>query len=290
MGHLPRGVIDTHVHAGPDVVPRLMNDHALVASAREAGYRGVVIKSHVEGTASRARLAKEMVWPEGEVFGGLALNRHSAGGLNPLAVSTSLALGARVIWLPTLSSVVQRREATGPARDALPNNAEVTGDDVEIGHAQLDLDGPLGQIFRVIAEYGATLATGHLDPAMLVDVVRFAVRCDVQRILVTHPEAPFLNVPIADQLVLAENPNLWFERCYLSVLSGVSIATIAEQIRAVGASRTVLATDLGQARNVSPFVGMADYVRQLSQEGIPDDDLELMTVHNPAVALGLDRR
>ena len=287
MRDLPPGVIDTHVHSSPDVVPRLLDDHALAAAARDAGYRGLVIKSHVEGTASRAKLAKDRVWPEGDVFGGLVLNRHSAGGLNPIAVSTALALGARVIWLPTLSSVVQRRQATGPVRHTLPNNAEVTAE-VEIGHEQLDEAGALGVIFAEIARSGATLATGHLDPAMLLPVVRFAVRCGVARVLVTHPEAPFLDIPTSDQLALAELPGVWFERCYLSSLTGVPMAAIADQIRVVGASRTVLATDLGQARNVSPIEGMAAFVQGLSGEGIPDDDLELMTVHNPAAALGLD--
>lgn len=288
MRHLPPGVIDTHVHAGPDVVPRLMDDHALAAAARDAGYRGIVIKSHVENTASRARLARDLTWPAGEVFGGLVLNRHCSGGLNPIAVSTALALGARIIWLPTLSSVVQRRHATGPMRHTLPNNAEVAGDDVQIGPEDLAVDSALSQIFRAIAGSGATLATGHLDPALLVPVVRYAVRCGVQRVLITHPEAPFLDVAVVNQLALAEIPNVWFERCYLSALTGVPIATIAYQIRAVGAARSVLATDLGQARNPSPIAGMTDYVRQLSQVGIADDDLELMTVHNPAAALGLE--
>ncbi|MGW2651088.1 DUF6282 family protein [Streptomyces sp. NPDC001393] len=287
MRQLPRGVIDTHVHAAPDVVPRLMDDHVLVAAARAAGYRGLVIKSHVEGTASRAMLARDRIWPDGDIFGGLVLNRHSAGGLNPIAVSTALALGAKVIWLPTLSSVVQCRQAAGPVRHTLPNNAEVTAE-VEIGHQHLDEAGELGLIFREIARSGATLATGHLDPAMLLDVARFAMRCGVQRVLVTHPEAPFLDIPTSDQLALAELPNVWFERCYLSALTGVPMTAIAGQIRTVGASRTVLATDLGQARNPSPFDGMTAFVRQLSDEGISDDDLELMTVHNPAAALGLD--
>jgi hypothetical protein len=285
MRQLPRGVIDTHVHAAPDVVPRLMDDQGLVAAARDAGYRGLVIKSHIEGTASRAKLAKDHVWPEGEIFGGLVLNRHSAGGLNPVAVSTALALGARIIWLPTLSSIVQR---VGPGRHALPNKGEVSGDDVEIGPEQLDEDGPLGQIFRDIAAADATLGTGHLDPAMLVDVVQFALSCGVERVLVTHPEAPFLNVSLEQQLELVGTEKVWFERCYLSALTGVPIRSIAEEIRAVGPWRTVLATDLGQAHNVSPIEGMRDYVARLSEEGIADGDLELMTVHNPAAVLGLD--
>lgn len=164
-----------------------MNDNELVKAARDARYRGLVIKSHVEGTASRAALAKAAVWPTGDIVGGLVLNRHSVGGLNPTGVTTALRLGARVIWLPTLSSVVQRRQASGPARHALPNNAEVSGDDVEIGPELLVAGSVLGQIFAEIAKAGATLATGDLEPAMLPEVVRFAIDCGVPN---HHGDAP----------------------------------------------------------------------------------------------------
>ncbi len=288
MRDLPKGVIDTHTHAGPDVVPRLMNDHALVAAARDAGYRGIVLKSHVEGTASRAALAKAAVWPDGDVQGGIVLNRHSLGGLNPVGVSTALALGARIIWLPTLSSIIQSRHASGPARHALPRDPWVTDDPIDIGPELLHDGTVLAEIFRLVAGSDATLATGHLDPTMLVPVVRFAVELGVSRIVVTHPEAPFLNVPLDAQLALAELPSVWFERCYLSVLNGVSITKIAEDIRAVPPGRTILASDLGQPGNPAPVDGLTEYARRLSHHGISDADLEMMLVHNPAAALGLD--
>ena len=287
MRHLPSGVIDTHVHAGPDIVPRLMDDRALVAAARDAGYRGIVIKSHVEGTASRAAVARAVEWPNGDVLGGIALNRHSIGGLNPTGVATALALGARIVWLPTLSSVVQCRHSTGPARDALPKSGGVTGAVIEIGHELLRKDSELDEIFRLIAASNATLATGHLDPAMLLPVVEFAVQCGVPRVLITHPEAPFLRVTVADQAVLAAIPNVWFERCYLSVLTGVPVAQVADEIRTVGVHSTVLATDLGQPGNPSPIEGLADFARQLALQGISESDLELMLVQNPSAALGL---
>jgi hypothetical protein len=114
---LPAGVIDTHVHAAPDVVPRSVTDRELVQAASRAGYRGLVLKSHVENTASRARLARELWWPEGEVFGGLVLNDHTSGGFNPTAVETALRLGSRVIWMPTLGAAgASDRGARGIAR------------------------------------------------------------------------------------------------------------------------------------------------------------------------------
>lgn len=104
--------------------------------------------------------------------------------------------------------------------------------------------------------------------------------------MVTHPEAPFLNVSIETQMTLAEHSNVWFERCYLSVLVGLSLHIIGEAIRTVAPTRTVLATDLGQMANPAPIDGLAEFLRGLGRAGIPDCELELMTVHNPARALG----
>ena len=78
------GVIDMHVHAGPDSRPRAMNDWEAVQMAEAAGLRGVLLKNHFTMTADRAELAAQLV-ENLVVFGGIALNR-SVGGINPEAV------------------------------------------------------------------------------------------------------------------------------------------------------------------------------------------------------------
>ena len=78
------GVIDLHVHAGPDVRERKMTAAALVRAARATGMRALLIKNHHTGTAPVAAALRETV-PGIEVFGGLALNEW-VGGLNPGAV------------------------------------------------------------------------------------------------------------------------------------------------------------------------------------------------------------
>jgi len=91
-------VFDLHVHTAPDVQERFGDDVEIVRLYERAGFSGCVLKGHYDGTAGRARAAGR--GSPVRVYGALALNQH-VGGLNPAAVAAALAIGARVIWMPT---------------------------------------------------------------------------------------------------------------------------------------------------------------------------------------------
>src|ERR1051326_3125068 len=104
------GVIDFHVHAAPDSVPRSIDALALARLAKSKGMRGLVLKNHYEPTASLAWLVRKVV-PGIEIFGGIDLNR-SVGGINPAAVERmTMMLGGwgRVVWMPTFDAENQVR-------------------------------------------------------------------------------------------------------------------------------------------------------------------------------------
>ena len=61
----------------------------------------------------------------------------------------------------------------------------------------------------------------------------------------------------------------------------------ADAIRAVGAARCVLSSDLGQIGNPPHVEGLRAFVAALREQGISNDDLGLMTRTNPATVLGL---
>src|SRR5712692_9668804 len=104
------GVIDIHVHADPDSVPRSIDAIDLAKLAKSKGMRGLVLKSHYEPTASMAYLVRKEV-PGIEIFGGIDLNR-TVGGVNPAAVErmTMMKGGCgRVVWMPTFDAENQVR-------------------------------------------------------------------------------------------------------------------------------------------------------------------------------------
>ena len=99
---LLQGSIDIHVHGIPSLFPRLLDNAQCATQVKEVGMKGIIIKTHHGFTADRVYWITKMV--EGiDVFGCVTLN-SSVGGLNPYAVETAIAYGAKIIWMPTLSA------------------------------------------------------------------------------------------------------------------------------------------------------------------------------------------
>lgn len=266
------GVIDLHVHAGPDVRPRKTTALELARAARAAGMRGFLFKNHHVPTVVSAATLREAV-PGLEVFGGLALNQ-SVGGLNPVAVEAALRMGAAAIWMPTLDAAHERafRGKNGSGISVLNGTGTL-------------LD-PVHEILRMIAASEAILGLGHLSLSEMAAVLQAARECRVAKVLVNHPEINFLNLSPVAQRELA-GPGVYFERCYVRANSAVDWDGFAAGIRALGVETTVLATDLGQPDNPDPVSGMQEMLHQLARRGFARQELEIMACRNPAMLLGL---
>lgn len=277
------GAIDTHIHTAPDVVPRRLDDREAARQAAEAGMRAIVLKSHHTATGDRAQLAEHAQSGRIAVRGGIALD-DAVGGLNAAAVETSARLGGVIVWLPTTcSSTFVRWNAAHSAGHPFG--------EVPRGIELIDTEGralpALLEVLDAVAAHRQILATGHLGAAEIGVVVTEARARGVERIVVTHPEHPYVRLSHAAQRELA-HAGVWFERCYLAYPSQVgSAAPVAASIAAVGAASTVLASDFGQARNVPPVEGYEAFLRDLLELGVATADLRLMSATNPAALLEL---
>src|SRR4029450_8990341 len=103
------GAIDMHCHHGPD--PHRVRSVDAAQAVREAealGLGAVVLKSHAYPTGPVAPLLPQPV-ERLRVFGGICC-AFEVGGLNPAAVEAALRTGGKVVWLPTFSSVCDRRK------------------------------------------------------------------------------------------------------------------------------------------------------------------------------------
>lgn len=253
---------------------RKLTDREVAEQAAAAGMRAIVLKSHVTSTADRAAIAEEATGHRLRVLGGVVLNR-AVGGLNEDAVVATLAMGGRVVWLPTTSA-----RSTSPSLEHRDGIAVVDGDRV--------VDA-LVPILERIAAADAVLATGHLVAPELRVVVPEARRRGVRRILVTHPELPLVDLDVETQRALAR-AGAMFERCWQSVRghgATTPFERIVSDIRAVGTETTVLATDLGQPENATPAQGYADYLAALAEAGFREAELDRMACANPTTVLGL---
>ena len=197
---LLQGACDTHVHFAPDIVPRLLSGPQLAAEARELGMKAILLKNHYCPTYLAASAIDEM-FPGLRVFGGLVLNA-ACGGLNPDAVRCALRMGAKEIWMPTVSSL---RHVT--FFHAPPETLCVPVFD--------DRGRPapgLPEILDLIAHSGAILGTGHLSPFECEALVSLAKQAGVRKILVTHPEFEAVGMDLDTQVRLA-GQGVFFERC-----------------------------------------------------------------------------
>jgi hypothetical protein len=268
---LLKGMIDMHIHAAPDVIPRSLNEIELVRKMRLAGMTGVLLKSHHMLTADRAWLIRQ-IEPNFDVFGSLTLNVPSTGGFNLQAVETAVKLGAKEIWMPTISSA---------------HHLRYEGRDASKGLVVLTRDGEMVpevlEILNLIADANIILGTGHLSVDECCELVDAARKTGVRKILVTHPEWKMINMPVKVQVELSRK-GAFMEHCHYATtkLGGeLDPREIAAQIRAVGAEHCVMATDHGNKLISDPIDGMKAYVEEMMNCGISKEEIDRMTKENP---------
>jgi Family of unknown function (DUF6282) len=292
---LLQGAFDTHLHISPDVVERKIDDISLARRFEELGMAGFVLKSHYTSTAERASVVRAAV-PGARALGAISLNR-AVGGMNPLAVEIAAREGARTVWLPTVDSVNESHQREAPPGANVPVwvklQLELREQGIEIEPVPV-VDGTgavlpeTREVLATIARRGMALATGHLGRDEIFAVVDAAVEQGVRDIVITHPEFPSQNLSVEDQRALAERGAL-LERCFTTPHTGkVQWERWIENIRATGAERSVLSTDLGQVFNPLVEDGMALMVDRLLEAGFDEEEVHAMAVVNTRRVAGAD--
>ena len=269
--NLLKDVIDLHFHAGPDLRVRKLTYLEAALQAREAGMKAILIKSHATITADIAALLQPLV-PGLLLLGGVALN-YPVGGLNPHAVEAALMLGARQVWMPTLSAANQFRQ-------------EGKTGGITILTREGKLKKEVNEILEILSLQDVILSTGHLSPREIRVFIREAKRKKIQKILVTHPDHPLLAIPAEDQKKLARE-GVYFDRCFPTEdMCVLTMGEMAAMIREVGVSSTVLSTDFGQPQNPTPVEGMKLYIMELKKCGFTDKEIDRMVKVNPGHLIG----
>jgi hypothetical protein len=282
--------IDVHCHPYPDLFPRLTDDRGVVQRARELGMRAVVIKCHFESTVGRAYDVSQQ-FDDIDVYGGIVLNRHT-GGINPAAVETSIRLGAKTVWMPTVDADEHARVfgSTGGYDTQKSDSREV--DPISIAK-----DGKLTQecqdMLDVLAYYDkAALATGHISAEAVALLTQTAVERGVKRIIIQHP---FFRIPKVsiDQLKALTSLGAVAELEYGNLSpfwawEGQSLDLMRKAIAEIGAEHFILISDTGPRHNPLP----PDCLRVLAQcfyeKGVTRNELRTMMVTNPAESLGIN--
>jgi hypothetical protein len=222
-------------------------------------------------------------------LGTIVLN-HAVGGLNATAVEVAAREGARIVWLPTVSSANEFSEVehVDPAgRVPVWVRFELTLREAGVRPRPVPVLDDAGrvvpeliEVLEVVARHGLVLATGHLSRSEIPAVVDAAVAAGVETIVVTHPEFPSQGIPAEEQRALAARGAL-MERAFTTPYTGkCTWEAVFEATRAVGAAHTVWGSDLGQVFNPPVEDGLALMADRFLAAGFSEDEVRTMAVSN----------
>ncbi|TFB72116.1 hypothetical protein E3O06_10930 [Cryobacterium glaciale] len=289
--------IDIHVHGYPDVGlewKMRTDDLTLVTLARDAGMRGVVLKSHFWPTMDRAMILNERLDdPQFTVWGSITLN-PLIGGLQPTTVEAAAAHGAKVVFLPTWGSrndhghggVVRQQvidellPSFGPYLDVAA--IKVVSDDGVLNPAVVD-------ILEVAKARELVVSTAHLSPSESLVVAEAAAGIGFTRLVFAHPFSPSISASPEVIDAIAATGAMVEITAVLTMMPRppISVADVYDTICRLGADRVVLSSDVF-FKWLPPHAQMlAMFIGQLRSLGSGEAEFTSMLVDNPARLLGI---
>ena len=310
---ISRGIVDTHFHVGPEILPRKYNVKTLADAAAPHGAT-LVLKNHTYPTTPLAALARKEFGAN--FYGGIVLNNF-VGGLNPEAIVSAVSGNKRdvestepedvpiVVWMPTVHASSHLKTLghvfdprwSGCCSSCGHHDKDHTENAV-YNHPVIAFDESLNptkellSTLEVIADYKCVLATGHLSAAEILQLVPIALKLGVPRIIVTHPHYPSVNLTDSQLAQLTHYPEVFIEHCFaIHTIEGVPLDQFVSAILATGTEQVLLSTDFGQVFS-DPFpLGTLNYANLLWErlsEKVTKQEFIAMFTDNGRKALNTD--
>lgn len=284
------GAVDLHCHSGPAAMPRVLDHYEAMMDCAAAGFRALLYKDHFYLGVPHAVLLEKLFPDTGvRLFSGLVLN-NANGGFNPHAVDHAASIGAKIIWMPTLSAQNHIAQLSGQGK-TFPKTSRKMLDPIPL--SALDANGAIHDgakaCLDIIAQADIILAGGHLPARELHLLFDEAKRRGVKKMLVNHPTY-IVGCTDADirQLVAA---GAYMEHSICMWASGkakkFSADDLAHLIEIAGVDRTILSSDLGLLDNPRPVEGFRQIVRMLLDLQFSEADIRRLIGTNAAGLLGL---
>ena len=275
------GTFDIHVHAFPDVIPRVDDDLTIARKCREAGMCGIAVKAMQESTTSRAYYVNQLV-DNFRMVGGICLN-YPVGGLNPSAVDTCLRTGGLIVWMPTLQAKfhagLKGKLGQGSAGLYYYNPAGCTG--ITILDEAGELLPQMKEIVALVKEYNALIGTSHLSPEEILKLVRHCEQEEV-KISVTHLGwTPEYNMELAKEAIAHKAVVELTAVTFGGYTHKMHISDCVNFIQTLGVDNLVLATDAGAIRFAQPCEYLRTFAENLIVNGISETDVRTMMTQQP---------
>jgi hypothetical protein len=287
------GTIDLHLHSGPSLASRPLDDIETAQASAAAGMRAILLKDHFECTSSRAYYAGKAA-PEVQVFGGVVLNTH-VGGINPAAAEASLARGGKQVWMPTVDSQFHADifGTTGTYKNAGPG---IGGSD-RLRHKtgitiaeKGDLKPETKDVVAVVKDYDGILGVSHIYNEEVMLLGAYAAEHGLKKLLITHADWSVLRTLTLEQLKDLANMGAYIEFCATCNFPPTYCFTpekAAAWMRELGPERCVISSDGGAPIFPGHVESLRSYGEMLLGLGVTREELRVMMIDNPAMLLGI---
>ncbi len=295
-----KGIIDMHVHIGPEFIKRRYSAASLADEARREGI-GVVMKNHFQPTTAWVSMVRE-VGDEVPLIGAVALNL-GCGGIDYHGIRSALSGwktvttdpdpdSARfVVWMPTVCAESPLDLFGRKDMDLLwgvddkYTTTIAPGDGLRVIDDDGELIPGLDRALDLIVERDLVLASGHLTGGEAKRLVARAHGRGVRRIVLTHPLWQATELTPEEVRELYIDYGAYTELCYSNLemhgIDDFSIDDYMEVIEAVGPAGVILSSDCGQTFTPTVTDSARAFHELLRQSGVSDDDIALMSVVNP---------
>lgn len=285
------GAVDLHCHSGPAAMPRVLDHHEAMMDCAAAGFRALLYKDHYYLGVPHALILEKLFPNTGvRLFSGLVLN-NANGGINPHAVDHAASIGAKIIWMPTVSAENHIAQLTGQGK-TFPKTKRKMLDPIPL--SALDANGAVSDAAKacldIIAQANIILAGGHLPARELHLLFDEAKRRGVRKMLVNHPT--YLIGCTDTDIRSLVGAGAYIEHSICMFADGKSkkfdAGELAHLIDVAGVERTILSSDLGLLENPRPVEGFRQIVRILLDLQFSATDIRTLISTNAAGLLDFD--
>lgn len=282
-----KGTWDLHVHATPSLFKRKMRSNDLVERCIENQMGGIVIKFH---HGSSIEIAHALNSPNLSVYGGVVLN-HFVGGLNPYAVDSAIALGAKIIWLPTMHAVADHTCRCELGKSTRKTKLKLdTAEYLNCLDQQGKLKTELIEILHLLDGSSTSLASGHISFNEIIAIIEYIESHNLNiNFMLNHVLfwVPSLN---HTQLRQCIRPWTFFEMAYLSISKAfghTSAQKLANEMLMLPEANWIMSTDSGQEDNPIMPRCMNDFIEQMAKNALKAEQIKAFTQDNPRKYLNL---
>lgn len=288
IAELLKGAVDLHCHSGPAAMPRILDHHEALMDADAAGFRALVYKDHFYLGVAQCAMLEKLVDTKVKLYSGLALN-NANGGINPHAVDHAVSIGAKIIWLPTLSAQNHIDQSDTGAKN-FPKTAKpmLPAEGLTAMDGNGNVSDKTKACLDLIAEGDIIVAGGHLPAHEIIKVFEEGKKRGVKKMLVNHPTY-VVGCTDDDMRALVEI-GAYLEHSILMFLEGKYFGgqDLAHFIELAGPERTVLSSDLGMSGWPRPLAGFQHIVGMLLDIQVPTSQIRMMIGDNAAGLLDLN--